>query len=143
MMSDKTLVAVVVLMSSCSLQAYFDDASCNNADAACIEELWNILKIKRISNIHLGEWQGQKRITASNDSTSGGKKFCIFASSNTSTYSRRQVRDYTVRLNGGQAVLRMSGGSEIPITLKLVGIGSGNGRAFSEYESGLPHGKRE
>ena len=123
MFNGRTLFAGMLLFGSGLLQAYFDDPSCNNPDSSCIEEPQNLLKIKRISDVYLGDWHGQKRLTATNGSASDGKKFCILASNNTFIISDRQVRDYTVRLNSGRPLIRESGGSEIPITLKLIGTG--------------------
>lgn len=114
---------LIIVVSSDPLRAFYDDASCNHPDSACIEEPWNLLKIKRMSDIDMREWQGQKSVTADNDSASGSKKLCIFASTNTSQYSKRTVRDYIVKLNETNPVLSDRWGNKIPVTLTLIGIG--------------------
>ncbi len=133
-------LAILFLCSVCMIVPIhtdaFQDSGCNNTNAACIEEPNNILKIKRMSDVDLGEWQGQPSKTASSGGTSGGLNLCILAASVHKVFSKRKARDYTVELNGRHSVLRNQGRSSIPVTLRLIGQGEGTAGIRHDFVNG-------
>ncbi len=101
------------------------DASCNNPDAACIEDSRYELKLKRFFNIDLDTFSGVNIVNGGMLPTVDGKIFCIVNYRPRSNFQLREMYPYSLRLNGlnkaSPAVLKKAQREDLPVRLKLKG----------------------